>query len=661
LARLAQRTEQDSFQYVVTPNVDHIVRLEQRPDLLPIYRDAWMTWCDSHPVRRLAQILGTPMPHLNGTNVMECVFASVLQPGDKLLAIVANEGILDALKRKFPSYHWSGICPSVGFENDVGAMASLVQYVVEHPARFIFIGVGAPRSEILASKILERRDAKGTAFCIGAALEFITGVKTRAPAFLRRLELEWLHRLVSEPSRLWRRYLLSFLPLLSLFLRELKYRGRDQDTAFRPVIGHDESASVSKTVRPLLLHISSDYTDGLGEKGEAGRVVASRQRRPTLAINNLVEGAEDFDHVVFSLRRTSSPLALYLKDIGAPQQPNVRVFVYAHYGLPLGVGLFHSFWLVARTVRRMLREHGLRPDAVHAHRLTFDGIAGWLLSRWLDIPLFISIRGEVESKVFKYKPTYRPLMRRIVERATMVFLVSAWFGPVLEKYTRGERSRTELLPNVVAEALLPAGKNRPGHALLTVVNLDIWEKKGLGQLLPAFAEARRSVPSLRLDIIGTGTATSVATVRRLIDGLGISDQVDLIGALPNDVVRERMSESMALVLPSHNETFGMVYLEALFAGVPILYSKDTGIDGFLDGLDVGVAVDPDKIDEIACALAALAKNNEYYRANVVANTDELSNRFGREQVALGSFDGRLTFGRKPQSPAGKPCWRQFTD
>ena len=241
--------------------------------------------------------------------------------------------------------------------------------------------------------------------------------------------------------------------------------------------------------RPLFLHISSDYTDGLRGKGEGGRLVASRQRRPTLAINNLVEGAEDFDHIVFSLRRTSSPFALYLRDLGTPERSNVRVFAYAYFGLPLGVGLFHSFWLVARTVRRILQEQGLRPDVVHAHRLSFEGTAGWLLAEWLDVPLFVSIRGEVERKIFRFKPTYRPLIRRITKRAAVLFLVSAWFAPVLEKYTQVEKSRIRLLPTVVANSQSLARSRGSRKAFVTVVSLNIWQKKGLAQLLQALAEA----------------------------------------------------------------------------------------------------------------------------------------------------------------------------
>jgi glycosyltransferase involved in cell wall biosynthesis len=397
--------------------------------------------------------------------------------------------------------------------------------------------------------------------------------------------------------------------------------------------------------RPLVLHIASDYSDGLDVKAGIGPV--HRRRRPTLAINHLVDGAEDFDHVVFSLRRMGLPLGLFLEDIGTPKRENVRVFAYGHFGLPLGLGLFHSFWLVARTVRRVLREQGLEPDAVHAHRLTFDGIGGWLLARALDIPLFISIRGEVEHKVLKFKPTYRPLMRRIVGRAAGIFYVSAWYAAELARYTGVDPARTHLLPNLIEEMPARAQPRHPPTAFVTVLNLDIWQKKGLGGLLPAFAQvlmhqalmhkaltqkAFERARALSLTIIGGGTEQSFADVRGLIARLGIGDRVRLAGALPNAAVRERMGEAVALVLPSHNETFGMVYLEALFAGVPILYSRGTGIDGFLDALDVGVAVDPDDIDAIACALTDLAGNNARYRANVAASADELSNRFGRRRV-----------------------------
>ena len=380
--------------------------------------------------------------------------------------------------------------------------------------------------------------------------------------------------------------------------------------------------------RPLILHISSDYEDGLGKFG------AHRNRRPTVAVNNLVEGATEFDHVVFSLRRRPLPFGLFLKDLGIPQRENVRVFSYGHYGLPLGIGLFHSFWLVARRIRKVIQQRGLRPNAVHAHRLTFDGIAGWLLARWLDLPLFISVRGEVERKVFKFKPYYRLLMRRIVADASCIFLVSAWYAAELQKYTQVHTARKQLLPNFVSGVCLPQSQRplRPSERFLTVANLEIWRKKGLDRLLPAFADALAEIPELRLEIIGAGSQRSEAEVRDLIGQLGITKEVRMVGAIPNAELRARMATSLGLVLPSHNETFGTVYVEALFAGVPILYSKGTGIDGFIDGLDVGIGVDPNSVREICQGLITLAQRRAEFCEAINDSAHTITLRFGREQI-----------------------------
>jgi glycosyltransferase involved in cell wall biosynthesis len=223
-------------------------------------------------------------------------------------------------------------------------------------------------------------------------------------------------------------------------------------------------------------------------------------------------------------------------------------------------------------------------------------------------------------------------MRRIIRRAAGVFYVSAWYAPELRKYTTVDRKREHLLPNIVDKSRLPAAPDQARASFITVLNLNIWQKKGLDRLLPAFAEALVQHPTLRLGIVGGGDPHSTAEVRALIQRHSLCGETTLEGPLANTKVLERMSESTALVLPSHHETFGMVYLEALFAGIPILYSKGTGIDGFLDGLNVGIAVDSTNTAEIARALIELADNHADYRAAVIASADELTKRFGRSQV-----------------------------
>lgn len=94
-----------------------------------------------------------------------------------------------------------------------------------------------------------------------------------------------------------------------------------------------------------------------------------------------------------------------------------------------------------------------------------------------------------------------------------------------------------------------------------------------------------------------------------------------------------------MALPGRNETFGMVYVEALFAGIPVLHGRDTGIDGYLDGFDFGRGVDPDDIDAIAAALLDLAERNVALRSAIAAAAPELQRRFDpAHHVALYEAD-----------------------
>jgi N-acetylglucosaminyldiphosphoundecaprenol N-acetyl-beta-D-mannosaminyltransferase len=224
LKRLAACVEGVPFQYVVTPNVDHVVRLSRSPQLLICYREAWMSWCDSNPIRISARCFNIPIPHLNGTDVMERLFREALIEGDRIAVIVADRQMVDDLRRCFPKLVISGYSPPPRMVEKPGGIQSCVDFLIQNPARFAFIAVGSPGSEMVANRVLHTAGGVGTAFCIGAALEFITGRKARAPRLLQTIGLEWLHRVLSEPRRLWRRYTFAFIPFLSLLAKEVSKR-----------------------------------------------------------------------------------------------------------------------------------------------------------------------------------------------------------------------------------------------------------------------------------------------------------------------------------------------------------------------------------------------------------------------------------------------------
>jgi N-acetylglucosaminyldiphosphoundecaprenol N-acetyl-beta-D-mannosaminyltransferase len=105
----------------------------------------------------------------------------------------------------------------MGLKLKPGAIVRAAAFAAAQPSRFTFICVGAPQQEMIAYAIAQRGDARGVGLCVGAALDFLTGSAKRAPKWMQNMGLEWLHRLVSEPGRLWKRYLVTGPKVFSLF------------------------------------------------------------------------------------------------------------------------------------------------------------------------------------------------------------------------------------------------------------------------------------------------------------------------------------------------------------------------------------------------------------------------------------------------------------
>ena len=99
--------------------------------------------------------------------------------------------------------------PPMGLAGNAEARRAAARFIADTKARFTFVCVGSPQQELIAAEVAKLGDARGLALCVGAALEFLTDRQKRAPALARQLGLEWAHRLLTNPRRLWRRYLVE--------------------------------------------------------------------------------------------------------------------------------------------------------------------------------------------------------------------------------------------------------------------------------------------------------------------------------------------------------------------------------------------------------------------------------------------------------------------
>ena len=218
---VARRPAAAPFGYVTTPNADHLVRLHQRPELRPLYEQAMLRLLDSRVVALAAWLFGLPVPRVApGSDLTALLLARHLTPGERICIVGLSPHWLPALVARCalaPPAHYD---PPRGFERDALAMLAAVEFVLAHPARFVFLAVGSPRQEMLAAAIQASGRATGVGLCIGASLEFIVGARPRAPQWMQHSALEWLHRMCRDPRRLARRYLVDNPSILPMLLHE---------------------------------------------------------------------------------------------------------------------------------------------------------------------------------------------------------------------------------------------------------------------------------------------------------------------------------------------------------------------------------------------------------------------------------------------------------
>lgn len=217
------------FSYVVTPNVDHVVQLHRRPadDRLWIaYERSALCLCDSRILQALARVDGLDLPAVPGSDLTARLLHEHAASLRTISVIGGTAHMVEELRRRFPSLAWRHHCPPMGVSANPSAQQRIVEFIEQEASDICFLAIGAPQSELICSLVADGGAGRGAALCIGASLEFLTGIKRRAPRWMQRSRLEWLFRLLAEPRRLARRYLIEGPRIVTIWSRWRRHRSR---------------------------------------------------------------------------------------------------------------------------------------------------------------------------------------------------------------------------------------------------------------------------------------------------------------------------------------------------------------------------------------------------------------------------------------------------
>lgn len=373
-----------------------------------------------------------------------------------------------------------------------------------------------------------------------------------------------------------------------------------------------------------ILHVSGDFPDPI-------------EPFKTPVIKSLLGlTANMFDHQVLSINRASPSLSglvsgvLGKVDIAGNEQP-FDWGTALEYAAP-GRGIYH------RTMLERLGEHiakhidGLEEpvECLVGHKLTIEGIAIAKAAQLTGLPYALTIQGNTDRRILAARPDLAALFRSIYKDAKMV----CTFAPITKNAIEGILGKRadgiHLIPcPTELDKIIPPRVT--GGDVISVFHLKNHAVKNLGGLARAAAQLTGNAAARKIAIIGGGSDAELAKCKRLTERAA---PIHFEGPVERGAMQGCMNEACALVLPSRAESFGLVFVEALFAGLPIVYPQGTAIDGYFDDLPFAQAVDASSSKSIAQAIER-AVNSETAMKTALAQwqTSDAAERFTRKAIA----------------------------
>ncbi len=216
---------------VFTPNVDHVVIAERHAEFREAYAAAELSLADGMPILWAARLLGAPLPaKVSGSDLLVPLVERAAARGWRVYLVGAAPGVAaeaaTRLTARFPGLTIVGVdSPFVKLDGPDPEGEAALSRVAAARADLVLIAFGAPKQELWMHR---NRAAFGAAVAVGvgASLDFVAGRIRRAPRWMQRAGLEWSWRLLREPRRLWRRYLVDDRRFLPIVWRALRARRR---------------------------------------------------------------------------------------------------------------------------------------------------------------------------------------------------------------------------------------------------------------------------------------------------------------------------------------------------------------------------------------------------------------------------------------------------
>lgn len=356
-----------------------------------------------------------------------------------------------------------------------------------------------------------------------------------------------------------------------------------------------------------VIHVSGDFPDYM---------VPDK----TPVVRTLIDMIEhDFDNRVISLNRHKPllfdmfriPPRLRIDKSVEAGQGNGKREAWRYHAPPKGV-LHRTMLLKLGDAIAEACAGGPRPALIVGYKLSIEGIAVARAAELLGVPYAIAIQGDSDTLILSKRPDLQRHYRQIFHKAAHCFPFSPWSLHAVEAMLGKRNEPTTVLPCPTAIDSTIAPQKGNGH-FISAFHLKNWKRKNLPLLAQAAEMARKECPGLAVRVIGGGSPHDEAAARAAIgSGTGIT----LAGRSDHGELPGCFNKATGFVLPSLRESFGLVFVEALFAGLPIIYPRGQAVDGFFDDCEFALPVDARSPASISAAMVELQRNEDRLKARL---------------------------------------------
>jgi L-malate glycosyltransferase len=303
---------------------------------------------------------------------------------------------------------------------------------------------------------------------------------------------------------------------------------------------------------------------------------------------------------------------------------------YDYFPIDIKIRLFKK--KLFTLYKEIEKEHG-KPDIIHAHSSILAGYAAKELGKQCGIPVVITEHSSAFLQN-NFKKDSIKLIGNALDNCSSIIAVSNGLKEKMMRYTIKD---IDVIPNMVSTSNFNIKKEKKSDKFSFLIVCYLSSNKGVDILIESFANAFKGNNLVELRIGGDGREKQ--NLEEIVKRLGITKQVKFMGSLNREQVAETMNKSDCFVLPSRFETFGVVLIEALASGLPVISTKMCGPLDIVNDLN-GLLIDIDDKEQLSSAMIQIYNEHTKYNPHEIRN--ECIERYS-EDVVLNKIINKYKF------------------